>query len=326
MPFKWARDPKVETNLRALGIQFEVETIKLEDVDFQEGLKRQARLLGKLNDDYVLQLGVAMEAPTAAFPMGILQKPPHNAKLWPWSGNHRFAAFAAVFPEATTIEAYTVCVKDIMLLDMLPRVVNAWESGIGFSKEEKMINARWAMEKHSMLPEEAAQMFGLKVDWLMRDRRIEGIRKQLGDLGPKANGIAPSTIIKMGPLSGNANVLKSTAQFLCRNSIKGDEAIQVIEDVKRGKTEAQQMAEIARWEQVIDERKPKPKTKKTPAVRFSKITRDQFLKHLAGVAKILEKADTLEKLQCTDAADKDLVIRHWLAIVKVMAKVEKGVA
>ncbi len=308
------KDQKVEANLRALGIPFEIEHIQVADIDLEEGLRRQTRLLGKLNQDYAVQLATAMSLPEAAFPMTILQKPPRG-KLWPWSGNHRLAGFTLAWPDEPVIEAYTLTLKDPVKMDILPRIVNAWESGLGFSKEEKIINARWLVDHHSMPTQEAANMLGIPVKWLQRAKAAEDIRKDLIDLGPKANGIARTVLIQMGPLADNLNVLKAAGKILTTFNIKGKEAEHLLADVKLQRTELQQMSELARWEKILNDRcKPRQKA----PIKLSHGVRDQFIRHLTGLAKILTKCKTIEQLQCTDPADKDIVARNWIAITAVM--------
>lgn len=322
--FSWVKDIKIEKGLRALGIQFEAEKVNLDDVDLVEGLRKQTRLLGKLNNDYVLQLAEAMSQPESAFPMVILQKSP-RMKLFAWSGNHRLAAFVLAYPDQKIIEAYTVNVKDAMMCDILPRIVNSYESGLGFSKEEKLINARWLVENHSMKLEDAARLVGVPVKWLQTSKRAEDIRADLlPDLGNRANGISKSTLIKMSPLADNVNVLKAAAKVLCQYDVKGDEANHLLEDVKNQRTELQRMSELGRWEKIFQERK-KPEAPKgqAPKIQISFDTRRSFMKHLTGLAKILSKCDTLEKLQCTDTSDRDVLARNWLVIARAMERIQR---
>jgi hypothetical protein len=320
---RWVKDQKVEANLRALGIPFEVERVERKDIDVKEGLRRQTRLIGRLNDDAVIQMACAMGQPEAAFPMVILQKPP-RALYWPWSGNHRLAAWELAFPEDTSLEAYVVCLKDTRMMDVLPRIVNAWESTLGFSKEEKIANARYLVEHHSMSVEEAANLLGIKPGWVVVARRAEDVRARIGDLpGVKTNGIPSSTLVKLSPLSDNLNVLRATARTLCTRNVKGDEARRLIADVQTGKTELQQLAELGRWEKLLEERdKPRPKTK--AKITFRSPVRDSFLRHLSALAKMLEKHNTLEKLQCTDASDRDMIARSWIGILTVMDTLARG--
>lgn len=321
---RWIKDQKVEANLRALGIQFEAEKISLNDCDLSEGLRKQTRLLGKLNQDYVVQLAEAMLQPEAAFPMTILQKSPRQ-KLFPWSGNHRLSAFVLAYPNETIIEAYTVNVKDAMMMDILPRIVNAWESAIGFSKEEKLINARWLVEKHSMKMEDAAKLVCVPYSWLVKSKKAEDVRADLiPELGSKANGFSKSLLVKMAPMAENVNVLKATAKVLCQYDVKGDEANHLLEDVKGQRTELQKMSELGRWERIFQDRK-KPEVPKgqAPKIQISFDTRKSFMKHLTGLAKILSKCDTLEKLQCTDNSDREVLAKNWLIISSQMNKLQK---
>jgi hypothetical protein len=55
---RWLKDPKVEANLRRLGIKFEIETgILMLNIDREEGMRRQVRLAGKLTDDVITPKG-----------------------------------------------------------------------------------------------------------------------------------------------------------------------------------------------------------------------------------------------------------------------------
>ena len=155
-------------------------------------------------------------------------------------------------------------------------------------------------------------------------KRAEDIREQLKEV-PKANGLAKSTLIKLSPLSGNKNVLNATANILCKHGIKGEDAVLLISDVKAQSTELQQMAELGRWEKLIQERnKPKEKPKKTQTVHLSAEIRTAFIRHLTGMSKILSKYNSREKLQCTDPADWSVVKTHWAEVEKEMSKVMNG--
>ncbi len=324
MTFRWVKDAKVEANLRALGVSHEVEHVALADVDLPEGLRRQARMVGHLNTEYVLQLAVAMGQEAAAFPMTILQRPPRG-KLWPWSGNHRLAAFALAFPEAVGIDCYVVKVSDPVMVDVLPRVVNSWESGLGFSKEERVYNAKWLVEHHSMRVEEAAKLLGIKPEWIVTTRRAEEVRAKLSGLGAKAAKLPKSVLIKMSPLQGNTNVLNQAARVIIDCGIRGKDADQLIDDVKSRSTELQQLAEVGRWEKMYADRngaRPKGRavTEQAEKVR-APVVRENFIGKLTMLAKILERCDTIEKLQCTDPVSQDTVLRLWLKVNAAMTKV-----
>ena len=52
--FRWVKAPATEANMRRLGIAYEVKTVQMSQIDLAEGLRRQARLIGKLDQDYAI--------------------------------------------------------------------------------------------------------------------------------------------------------------------------------------------------------------------------------------------------------------------------------
>lgn len=310
----------MEANLRRMGIPFEVGTnIPLTKVDLHEGIKRQKRLINKLNEDAVLAMSIDMEKPEAAFPMPILQRPPHGL-MWPWSGNHRLASFTLAFPEATVIDAYLVTIKDPVMLDLLPRVVNAWESQLGFSKDEKIANALWMVENHSMPAAEAASLFGVKVDWLWKCSSQEETRNAIADI-PGADSLPKSLLSSMHRLLNNVNVLKSVARVLVRHNVKTTEALHILSDVKKQRTENQMLGELGRWEKILAARQ-EPKTREKGSVAMTRTVRDTVLRYMTNLAKALEGKGSLTKLQITDPADKALMRSSWATIKHAMSKIE----
>lgn len=312
---RWIKDQKVESKNRSLGIPFEVEKVPIKKMDLAEGLRRQARMIQKLDDNTVLILAQDMLKPEAAFPYCVFQKPPHGALMWPWSGNHRMAAFSLAFPEVEEVDAYVVCIKDPVMMDLYPRSINALESPLGFGKEERVAHARWMMDQHSISAKEVAEHFGIKVEWLYRANQVEEVRRIVADI-PKANGLAMSLLTKLGPIN-NTNVMKATARLLCDYGVKGNEALQVIADIRQHSNELQMMSELGRWERILETRKvPKKRVKGAP--EFSRSVRENFLRHLTGLAKLLEKHNTQERLQLTDPVDLSTAERAWVFIQKVM--------
>lgn len=320
---KWVKDQKCEPFMRKLGIKFETETVQLSNIDPQEGLRRQARLIGKLNEVAVDTMAIQMLDEDAAFPMIILQKPPHG-KMWVWSGNHRLRAFGEAWPAEKTIEAYVTCISDPVTIDMFPRGINCLESSIGFSHEERLANAVWMMEHHSVPAKEAGEFFGVKTEAIYSGRRAEQIKAELNQFGIKTNGMPKSTLNKLATESDNKNVLRASARVVAEYDLKGDEVARFIQDVKGEKTEGAKLVQIDKWAALLEERrKPKTGRKIVRKVRVETPIRERFLKDITDLAKVLEKYDTLEKLQCTDPADREILAKHWPMILHVMTKIAK---
>jgi hypothetical protein len=281
----------------------------------------------KLDDNQVLQIAEAMAQPDTPIPMIVLQKP-LRGNYFVCSGNHRFGGHRLALPQASTIDAYVVQIKDPLLLDIYCRVVNAWESGLGFSREERVMNARWLIENQSMKVAEAAALFNIKPNWIYQENSAAEVKKTLEGLGFSTNGLAKSTLRRLAAVSSNANVLRETTKLLLSHHVKGDEAYQVIEDVRRQSTELQQLRELARWEDTfqkrLDSKHRADDRSKGAKVRISATVRQTALRYISGLARLLEKHDTLEKLQISDAADLAILFRDWKAIKKTFAKLEGG--
>ncbi len=326
---KWVKDDKVAFNLKAMGIKFTQESVRLADIDLEEGLRRQVRLGKKLDETVVVEMATAMEK-GSPFPMPVLNfcrhKLPSGKKYFSWSGNHRLASGELYGTEM--VDAYIVDVLgDPMTADFLPRVVNAWE-GRRSTREEMLINAAYMVERHGLVAKDVAAEFGLKYEWLAKHIQGTELTQKVIAVGVSPNGLSRTTILRMAPLASNSNVLRETARFLCKNKISGDEAFAVIDSVKSADTELSQLAELSKWERIMDERrkaleKPK-KTKGTPAI-FKTANRAKVILGVQRLAKILDGIDTIQQAQLTDPADQQIVKKHYVVIREKMDRLLRGV-
>lgn len=313
---KWVKDAKVEHHLRALGVKFETEHIALSDIDWTESANRQTRLGKKINDDWVLQYAQAMQD-GADFPMPIINRLKKN--LFIWSGLHRCSS-AQLIGE-THIDTYVVSITDPRIADILPRVVNAWE-GHGLSKEEKLVNAKYFVDHHSMSTEDASKLLGLRQDWLSNYIRECRVRTAVQEAGVNANGLTKYILLALNTLADNPNILKPVTSLITKHHIKGDEARQIVSDVKRSATEAEKLATVAQWKSTIEARTKKPATK----IPFTQKVRARFLRLLSQMARLLEKSNTPTQLQVVDKVDVELAKRESAIVVeKLYSAFGKGV-
>lgn len=313
---KWVKDQKVEHGLRKLNIRFETRQVLVKQIDLEESARRQVRAGKKIRDDWVLTYAEHMKAGDA-FPMPILNEV-GKERYFIWSGNHR--VHAAILCDETIIDAYVVKVFDARIEDILPRIVNAWEALGTMTKEERYLNAKYFVDHHSMMPADACKMLGLNYATFSQFLRGESISEELRSAGVNGSGKLSMTIRKsMGVLADNKKVLKETAEFLIRNNIVGDEAMQVIRDVKQGENELQKMAVLARWDQILTKREAKPST----AVLYRTPIRDKAIKTFSSLAKLLEEYDDLERLQLVDPDDLKTVYSFWRTISARMDRLQK---
>lgn len=286
-----------------MGVSFEVERIKIDEIDREESLNRQVRLGKKLNDDIVTSYAIAMESPDAVWPYCIVNR--HKKQIFLWSGNHRIAA-ADLIGE-TEVDAYVVNVTDPRLQDIIPRLVNAMESPIGQKREESLVHAQWMIENHGMEPKDAAQLLGLRYEWIIQHMRGESIGNIVREEGVDSSVFPKSLLMRMAPLVNNRVVLRETAKFLKKHKVKGDEANRLVDDIKRTSTEAEASREIARWQKVFDDRlakKPLP---------FKTKNRNRFLGILTGLHKFLMPIKKPGELQL-ESGEEAKVAKYWFEI------------
>lgn len=320
---KWVKHQVVEQNLRTLGIKFEVETnIQFNLVDLEEGKRKQVRL--KVNPDVQLRYAEKMLEDTA-WNMCILQKERHGKRYWPWSGNQRLGAYDLVKDQLTnTIDAYVVEVHDPVMMDLLPRLVNTWEAVEGMSKDEAIANARFICEKHGITVQEAAKMFGLKPESVYKSARIEETKKKIETLAVSTNNFSDTTIEDLGRIE-NSNALKRAASILHKYNVKGNESKQLINEVRQGETEAQQIVTLEKWESILDLRK-KPKQPKKDSVKLphKELNRERLLQLITALARFCEQNRTVTQMQLTDPVHLTTVKKQWKIITPVMETVLKG--
>ena len=312
---KWTKDPKAENGLRRLGIEFTVQTVPMHAINRELSMNNQARVGKKINDDWVMEYAVAASQ-GAEFPMTILDRMKSNC-YFIWSGNHRIGA--AELCGDKEVPAYIVHVTDLRMQDILPRVVNTWE-GHRETKESVLTHAAYICEKHGLDPQEVADMFSLKYEWLSVAIRANDIRKKVADTGVKIE--LPSTaLIRMSSIAGNKNVLKAVVKLYKDYNVapSGDQAGHILQDVKNKSTEKDQLAEIARWAKLFDTRKEKPKVDRP----FKLGRRARLLTLLQNMQKFLDGTTARSQLQL-DEADAKVFGTMWDNVETKMNKLLKG--
>lgn len=301
MTLKWGRDLKAESGMKRLNIEWTVETVRLADIDIELSMERQARIGKKINDDWVLDYAQSM-SDGAEFPMCILQRL-KGGRFFIWSGNHRTGS--ARFLNELEYPAYIAKITDQRMMDILPRIVNTWE-GHRESREAVLEHAKYVVERHGLEAEKVAKMFGLNVNHLWVVMRAGAIEERLEQVGVKKGIFSKTTVLKLGTITNN-NALKATAKLLKDENLAGTRAEQVIDDVKRGSTETQMLAEVSKWRKVYDDRKPKNGAARLPIERKN---RSRFIDGLSRLERFLDGIKTATQLQL-DEADVKIVAASW---------------
>lgn len=324
----FVKDPRVESWIRARKLKYEFTKRRYMDIDWQKGRENQARLTAGPNGlDLITVNGYGAKMLEGEnFPATVLYQPPgKGAKPWPLAGNHRGAAYGEAFPNAKTdgteIECYVITdVRDNVMLDMAPRLLNSMESTLGFSKEERIAQARYAHETHGWPVAFAAQEFGISPSQIYAASSVEEVREEIKDI-PGSSKIAPSTLQRVHAIQ-NPRLRKDVVRVLVEHDIKGNEAKTIIADVAKYRDDSDRFRQLGEWRDILDRRAEPKKKREKGTLEFPRQVRDTFLKDLARLAKVLKTKPTLEQLQITDPVDFETVTRDWGTCVEGM----KGIA
>lgn len=303
---KFLRDMKVEHNLRQLGVEFKIETVKIREIDFEESLNRQVRVGKKIDDDLVLQYAEAMTRPGAAFPMCIVNR----LKTFSWfaSGNHRGKAFELC--DINEFDAYVISVTDPRIIDLIPRVVNTWE-GKRPGRDEMLINAAYMIDTYKMEIKDAARQFSLKPEWIVTYMRQRSVADEIRNEGINPAGMPKTLLTKLAPLQGNKNILRETTKLLKKHDIGWDETVQIIDEVKAAVDESSAIGVTKRWDGTL-----KSRTEKKPAP-FKTQQRTTFLTLLGRLRNFLVKVEKASELQLGES-DLETTFEAWNEIERKM--------
>jgi hypothetical protein len=322
---KWVRSPVVESNLKKRGYEFNLQTdFAIADIDLELSKSHQSRVGRMLDDNVVLSYAQSMQAPGATFPMPILNVVKRMPTTIP-SGLHRISAADLIGEKH--IDAYIVTVTRPLDLDLLPRIVNTWESMAPVTKEQRLVNAAYMIDHHSMEVKEAADQFGLRYEWLNAYLRQNQVANQIAEEGVATKDIPRNILTKLSPLQSNHKVLAATANFIAKNNIIGSEADDVIDQVKKEKTEANQLSVIDKWEKAVNRRRLRRKAPIKTSVRSNFLRKvDRLALFVSSIVKSPGKLDIeqlADKFQL-QSEDYPALLKNWCLIDGIVGKLVRG--
>lgn len=297
---------RVEHNLKQMGVEFKIETVRLESIDFDASLEKQVRVGKKIDDDLVLQYAEAMTKPGAAFPMTIVNR----LKTFSWfaSGNHRGKAMELC--GIKEFDAYVISVTDPRVIDLIPRVVNTWE-GKRPGRDEMIANAAYMIDTYRMEIKDAARQFSLKPEWLVTHMRQRQVAEEIREGGINPSGLPKTLLTKLAPLQGNKTLLRETTKLLKKHDLGWDEMTQIIDNVKAADDEPTAMGVIRQWDTTL-----KARIEKKP-VPFKTANRSRFLSLLTSLRNMMVRTEKPSELQLGEA-DYETVIEAWNEIERKM--------
>ena len=300
MKLTWTADPSAEPALKEFGVKYEVGSVDLADIDWDLSRDNHARIIGKqIDEDLVAEYALAMERGDA-FPMPVVRK--QGRKYVVMGGNHRFQAVKLL--DGTKAECYIVSTSDGYTIDMLPRVLNR-RGGRRTSADEAYQHALYAMNKYGITIKEAAAAFGVSDKALGNKVQVNELRGVLVGKGVPADKLTDEACRLLAVVKNNENVLVSAANLVHKSKFVGHETKDFVNKIKSARTEASAMAVVAEYEDKLGTKNGKPEAK-----RAQKVVRMKFLRSLTGIESVIQKANSLARLQITEPEEKSDVAKR----------------
>lgn len=311
---RWTDDLTALPCFKDFGVDFEVQTVSLVDIDEEASRQNHARIVGKpVDDELVEEYALAMENGDS-FPRIVLFK--NGRKYVTAGGNHRREA--AKLKGLTEIEAYVLDTKDEIVRDLLPRALNR-RGGRRTGKEEATEHAIYAISKYGYSNRQAASQFGISEKSLQRRVTINDVRRTLADLNVDTSKMADEQVRQLSTLSDNDNVLVAAARLFRGACLPVTQSNAVVAAIKAGRNENQRIAVVAEYERRLGVGTDKPEAAKT-----RRLIRMRFLRSLTGLESVMSKAQTLAKLQITDQEEKENVGQRLQALGSKFQRLTRG--
>jgi len=300
--------------MKALALKWLIQEVPLKQINIPKSLENNARAKeDRLDKEVASDFALAMAAGDIFPRVVLLERGKEKIIL---GGNHRIAAIEELHAE--TLEAYLISTDDEKALGLLPRILNRGH-GIPQERKEAIGHAIYAMKEFGIDVEEAAALFSIARTTIQQTSRAQELRVELKKAAINDAVITDSTLLKLSPIK-NEIVRNSAARLLVEYSVSGEMAKTFLEEVGQEKrSEANQMAVIAKWQNAVPKR-----TEGEPAKSNRKLPiRTRFLIALGSLEKLLRGKCSLANLQITTTHEQATVRPRTAKVGKAMSSLAK---
>lgn len=293
---RWLTDVNVEETCQKYGVKWRVQTIALDQIDWEETRENPGRPESRLNEDHVNRYGVAM-LDGDAFPRIVVREGPKGYVIV--GGNHR--AHAARQAGFTAVEAYVVEEMDAFLTDNLPVFLNE-KNGWELTIDQRLAAAQRQVEMHGSSKPEAAKLHGVNPKMFYEHLRAVEAAKTLIGQNVDPSVFPKSVLTELRSLDFSDVTFIATAKFLLKHRLQGNvgESKSIIRQVRDCRSEKAGMAFLQEREADYAGQS-KAQTQARAGNRLSK--RDRFMRAMRTFNTVITPVDLLTQLQVRDKAD-----------------------
>ena len=320
MKLLWMDDLKLESDLRAMGIAFEVTTIKLSVIDFVASADNGARIGDPVMPGLVADYKLAM-LNGDIFPRPAVRKIKSGYLIL--SGNQRCAAVRELvadgdLPPDCQIEAYLLATDDPMLVNAVIRSANVGHGG-RTTWDERVAHAIFMVSSLGMAIADASKLFIVSKTTITARIRAEEVRKELGKACIATSTIATATLDVLGQIQHDERSFRQMGSLVAQHAPPTERVRQMVGSVKKAKSDTDRLRIVKNFENELTQEAHAIGAKRdgTLAKLPQRPRRDRLIGDLKRVVNWLENGTDgepfggLRELQITAASDEKLLRDLW---------------
>jgi hypothetical protein len=300
---KWTKDLFAEKQMKRMGVKHTIEKVDLQDIDWEKSKENHGRMICEISNEVVEDMAGAMRS-GSKFPMAVLLRTGKRYVIY--GGKHRLMGSNKNGDKS--VDAYVFTSNDDIVLSNLPSALNATATTLAVTREHRILFACSAVSDTGLPILEAEALYGISSSTITTRIRTELARAELEQTGFQyANKISAAHIEHLKHLAPNANVQKKTAELIYATRSSSEDTKRIVEDIRKVRTEASQIARIEHLEKemLVDQQKPTGCTvrvRKPGAEILRAITTLENLAHVKtinnwGITDRTERSNIRERIQ-----------------------------
>jgi hypothetical protein len=213
------------------------------------------------------------------------------------------------------VTAYIVSSSDERVIESLPAALNPPRRAQ--SHDERVQHAIRAIE-FGLTIEEASHRFSISRDVIYNEQTKRQIAFELEKLGIKTTGMSKQTILELGRIK-NTNVLAPAARLVAAAKLTGPETSAFSQQIRKERTEAQQIAVVAAKEKELGIDPANAKHERSPAKRTPATSVKMCMSQLESLMKVR----TINQWGITDKHEKEQFIERANNLCKRFVQILK---
>ena len=313
----WYADLKAESDLTLMAVAWDVQSIPFAKLDLKESQVNGARLRDAIREHKVEDYMQGFRNGDT-FPRPVVHKTPTGYVIL--SGNQRMEAIRRLIasgelPKDTKIEVYVIQTDDKLLIEGFSRSANV-AHGEGDSKEERIAQAMYCVEKLGMTPKNVAKLFLISQSAIGYNTRAENMRRQLEKAGVKTAHLVAGVLEPLAKLDYDEPMQHKLGQLVSVHQPVMERVRQVVGAISKQPTSEARLEKLREFEKELTVAAHRQNGHHGGATKV--LDRPRLMKAVGMLQRLSSFLDsgnggepfsTLDELQCSTNADREQIVK-----------------